>query len=146
MIENTVFLLGFSVLLLIVSPILAIMERLFLGFGAILMILILGIIILSSPLVFITGIVLIITNSSGTGIHLIIFSILAPLVVTPLLSEFNDPDFYEIPNLLIVANSLIVLATYYLLGSTDPMFIPVMITSIALVIGDFMNNQSVEIY
>ena len=146
MIENTVFLLGFSVLLLIVSPILAIMERLFLGFGAILMILILGIIILSSPLFFITGIVLIITNSAGTGIHLIIFSILAPLVVTPLLSEFNDPDFYEIPNLLIVANSLIVLATYYLLGSTDPMFIPVMITSIALVIGDFMNNQSVEIY
>ena len=70
MIENTVFLLGFSVLLLIVSPILAIMERLFLGFGAILMILILGIIILSSPLFFITGIVLIITNSSGTGIHL----------------------------------------------------------------------------
>ena len=110
------------------------------------MILILGIIILSSPLFFITGIVLIITNSSGTGIQLIIFSILAPLVVTPLLSEFNDPDFYEIPNLLIVANSLIVLATYYLIGSTDPMFIPVMITSIALVIGDFMNNQSVEIY
>ena len=67
------FLLAFSILLIPLSPFLAIMERLLIALGAIGMVFALGIIILSSPLIFLGGVVLILagTATTSTGIYFI---------------------------------------------------------------------------
>ena len=143
MIYDAPFLLAFSILLIPLSPLLAIMERLLIALGAIGMVFVLGIIILSSPLIFLGGVVLIIASSAttATGIYFIVFSIVSPLILTPLLSAVNDPDVSETPGLLFVINILVVLAFYTFVGSSSPIFMPLLIACVALVIGDSMNDQ-----
>ena len=82
MIYDAPFLLAFSILLIPLSPLLAIMERLLIALGAIGMVFVLGIIILSSPLIFLGGVVLILASSAttATGIYFIVFSIISPLM------------------------------------------------------------------
>ena len=144
MIYDAPFLLAFSILLIPLSPLLAIMERLLIALGAIGMVFVLGIIILSSPLIFLGGVVLIIASSAttSTGIYFIVFSIVSPLILTPLLSAVNDPDVSETPGLLFVINILVVLAFYTFVGSSSPIFLPLLIACVALVIGDSMNDQT----
>lgn len=144
MIYDAPFLLAFSILLIPLSPLLAIMERLLIALGAIGMVFVLGIIILSSPLIFLGGVVLILASSAttSTGIYFIVFSIVSPLILTPLLSAVNDPDVSETPGLLFVINILVVLAFYTFVGSSSPIFLPLLIACVALVIGDSMNNQT----
>ena len=144
MIYDAPFLLAFSILLIPLSPLLAIMERLLIALGAIGMVFVLGIIILSSPLIFLGGVVLILASSAttATGIYFIVFSIVSPLILTPLLSAFNDPDVSETPGLLFVINILVVLAFYTFVGSSSPIFLPLLIACVALVIGDSMNDQT----
>ena len=144
MIYDAPFLLAFSILLIPLSPLLAIMERLLIALGAIGMVFVLGIIILSSPLIFLGGVVLIVASSAttATGIYFIVFSIVSPLILTPLLSAFNDPDVSETPGLLFVINILVVLAFYTFVGSSSPIFLPLLIACVALVIGDSMNDQT----
>lgn len=144
MIYDAPFLLAFSILLIPLSPLLAIMERLLIALGAIGMVFVLGIIILSSPLIFLGGVVLIIASSAttATGIYFIVFSIVSPLILTPLLSAVNDPDVSETPGLLFVINILVVLAFYTFVGSSSPIFLPLLIACVALVIGDSMNDQT----
>ena len=144
MIYDAPFLLAFSILLIPLSPLLAIMERLLIALGAIGMVFVLGIIILSSPLIFLGGVVLILASSAttATGIYFIVFSIVSPLILTPLLSAVNDPDVSETPGLLFVTNILVVLAFYTFVGSSSPIFLPLLIACVALVIGDSMNDQT----
>ena len=144
MIYDAPFLLAFSILLIPLSPFLAIMERLLIALGAIGMVFLLGIIILSSPLIFLGGVVLILASSAttATGIYFIVFSIVSPLILTPLLSAVNDPDVSETPGLLFVINILVVLAFYTFVGSSSPIFLPLLIACVALVIGDSMNDQT----
>lgn len=144
MIYDAPFLLAFSILLIPLSPLLAIIERLLIALGAIGMVFLLGIIILSSPLIFLGGVVLILASSAttATGIYFIVFSIISPLILTPLLSAFNDPDISETPGLLFVTNILVVLAFYAFVGSSSPIFLPLLIACVALVIGDSMNDQT----
>lgn len=144
MIYDAPFLLAFSILLIPLSPFLAIMERLLIALGAIGMVFALGIIILSSPLIFLGGVVLILagTATTTTGIYFIAFSIVSPLILTPLLSAVNDPDISETPGLLFVINILVVLAFYTFFGSSSPIFLPLLIACVALVIGDSMNGQT----
>ena len=144
MIYDAPFLLAFSILLIPLSPLLAIMERLLIALGAIGMVFVLGIIILSSPLIFLGGVVLIIASSAttATGIYFIVFSIVSPLILTPLLSAVNDPDVSETPGLLFVINIPVVLAFYTFVGSSSPIFLPLLIACVALVIGDSMNDQT----
>lgn len=144
MIYDAPFLLAFSILLIPLSPLLAIMERLLIALGAIGMVFVLGIIILSSPLIFLGGVVLILASSAttATGIYFIVFSIVSPLILTPLLSAVNDPDVSETPGLLFVINILVVLAFYTFVGSSSPIFLPLLIACVALVIGDSMNDQT----
>ena len=144
MIYDAPFLLAFSILLIPLSPLLAIMERLLIALGAIGMVFVLGIIILSSPLIFLGGVVLILASSAttATGIYFIVFSIISPLILTPLLSAVNDPDVSETPGLLFVINILVVLAFYTFVGSSSPIFLPLLIACVALVIGDSMNDQT----
>ena len=144
MIYDAPFLLAFSILLIPLSPLLAIMERLLIALGAIGMVFVLGIIILSSPLIFLGGVVLILASSAttSTGIYFIVFSIVSPLILTPLLSAVNDPDVSETPGLLFVINILVVLAFYTFVGSSSPIFLPLLIACVALVIGDSMNDQT----
>lgn len=144
MIYDAPFLLAFSILLIPLSPFLAIMERLLIALGAIGMVFALGIIILSSPLIFLGGVVLILagTATASTGIYFIAFSIVSPLILTPLLSAVNDPDISETPGLLFVINILVVLAFYTFVGSSSPIFLPLLIACVALVIGDSMNGQT----
>ena len=144
MIYDAPFLLAFSILLIPLSPFLAIMERLLIALGAIGMVFALGIIILSSPLIFLGGVVLILagTATTTTGIYFIAFSIVSPLILTPLLSAVNDPDISETPGLLFVINILVVLAFYTFVGSSSPIFLPLLIACVALVIGDSMNGQT----
>lgn len=142
------FLLAFSILLIPLSPFLAIMERLLIALGAIGMVFALGIIILSSPLIFLGGVVLILagTATTSTGIYFIAFSIISPLILTPLLSAINDPDVSETPGLVFITNILIVLAFYTFLGTSNPLFLPVVIACVALVIGDAMNDRMLDGY
>ena len=144
MIYDAPFLLAFSILLIPLSPLLAIMERLLIALGAIGMVFVLGIIILSSPLIFLGGVVLILASSAttSTGIYFIAFSIISPLILIPLLSAVNDPDISETPGLLFVINILVVLAFYTFVGSSSPIFLPLLIACVALVIGDSMNDQT----
>lgn len=144
MIYDAPFLLAFSILLIPLSPLLAIMERLLIALGAIGVVFVLGIIILSSPLIFLGGVVLILASSAttATGIYFIVFSIISPLILTPLLSAVNDPDVSETPGLLFVINILVVLAFYTFVGSSSPIFLPLLIACVALVIGDSMNDQT----
>ena len=144
MIYDAPFLLAFSILLIPLSPFLAIMERLLIALGAIGMVFAIGIIILSSPLIFLGGVVLILagTATTSTGIYFIAFSIVSPLILTPLLSAVNDPDISETPGLLFVINILVVLAFYTFVGSSSPIFLPLLIACVALVIGDSMNGQT----
>ena len=144
MIYDAPFLLAFSILLIPLSPLLAIMERLLIALGAIGVVFVLGIIILSSPLIFLGGVVLILASSAttSTGIYFIVFSIVSPLILTPLLSAVNDPDVSETPGLLFVINILVVLAFYTFVGSSSPIFLPLLIACVALVIGDSMNDQT----
>jgi len=142
------FLLAFSILLIPLSPFLAIMERLLIALGAIGMVFALGIIILSSPLIFLGGVVLILagTATTSTGIYFIAFSIISPLILAPLLSAVNDPDVSETPGLLFITNILVVLAFYTFVGSSSPLFLPVVIACVALVIGDAMNDRMLDGY
>ena len=144
MIYDAPFLLAFSILLIPLSPLLAIMERLLIALGAIGMVFVLGIIILSTPLIFLGGVVLILASSAttSTGIYFIAFSIISPLILIPLLSAVNDPDISETPGLLFVINILVVLAFYTFVGSSSPIFLPLLIVCVALIIGDSMNDQT----
>jgi len=148
MMYEALFLLAFSILLVPLSPFLAIMERLLIGLGAIGMIFVLGIIILSSPLIFLGGVVLILTGTAttSTGIYFIAFSIISPLILTPLFSAANDPDVSETPGLLFTTNILIVLAFYTFIGASSPLFLPVVIACVALVIGDAINGRMLDGY
>tara|TARA_B100000767_G_C19460218_1_gene407769 strand:- start:191 stop:637 length:447 start_codon:yes stop_codon:yes gene_type:complete len=146
MIENTAFLLIVGFLLIPLSPFLAIMERFMIGIGSIGMIFVLGVVILSSPLIFFGGIVLIVASAAttSTGLYFIAFSIVSPLILIPLLSVVNDPDIQEASGLLIITNTLLVLVLYTLVGSASPLFLPVLIAAIALVVGDLMNSRLLE--
>tara|TARA_B100000900_G_scaffold316494_1_gene275463 strand:- start:246 stop:692 length:447 start_codon:yes stop_codon:yes gene_type:complete len=143
MIENKVFLITFTILMIIISPFLAIIERLLLQLGAILMIFILGIIILTCPILLIAGVVLIAASAPtvDTGIAFIVFSILSPIVLLPVISELDDRDFFETPGLLLLANLLIILVMYLTVGPTNPIFILSLIITTSLVIGDSMNTH-----
>ena len=143
MIENKVFLITFTILMIIISPFLAIIERLLLQLGAILMIFILGIIILTCPILLIAGVVLIAASAPtvDTGIAFIVFSILSPIVLLPVISELDDRDFFETPGLLLLANLLIILVMYLTVGPTNPIFILSLIIATSLVIGDSMNTH-----
>lgn len=143
MIENKVFLITFTILIIIISPFLAIIERLLLQLGAILMIFILGIIILTCPILLIAGVVLIAASAPtvDTGITFIVFSILSPIVLLPVISELDDRDFFETPGLLLLANLLIILVMYLTIGPANPIFILSFIIAISLVIGDSMNTH-----
>ncbi len=148
MIENKPFLIVFTILMIIISPFMAVIERLLFQLWAIIMTFILGIIILSCPMLLIAGIVLIVASSPtvNTGITFIVFSILSPLVFMPLISELNDRDFFEAPGLLLLTNLVIILVLYFTIGPTNPIFIPSLIIATALVIGDSMNNHLLKIH
>ena len=146
MIENTAFLLIVGFLLIPFSPFLAIMERFMIGIGSIGMVFLLGVVILSSPLIFFGGIVLIVASAAttSTGLYFIAFSIVSPLILIPLLSVVNEPDINEASSFLIITNTLLVLVLYTLVGSASPLFLPILIAAIALVVGDLMNNRLLE--
>jgi hypothetical protein len=142
-IENTAFLLIVGFLLIPFSPFLAIMERFMIGIGLIGMVFLLGVVILSSPLIFF-GLIVASAATTSTGLYYLAFSIVSPLILIPLLSIVNDPDIHEASGLLIITNTLLVLVLYTLVGSASPLFLPALIAAIVLVVGDLMNSRLLE--
>ena len=95
------FLLGILlILLLLFSPYLSLLERFSLALGSIFVVFLLGIIILSSPIIFLIGLLLIAASATTTtmGLYFIIFRILSPVALTPLLLFPNNLDIIEGPS------------------------------------------------
>ena len=104
------------------SPFLAILERLVVALFSLLIVLILGLVILSCPIFFVSGVVLILASEATvmSGLYYIAFSILGPIVLIPTflhVSKLADSDeFFEGKLIVPVVNVLITLACLLIFG------------------------------
>ena len=134
-------------LFVLMSPFLAIVERLLVGLSGLLVVLILGFIILSCPIFFIAGITLILASKATvtSGLYYIAFSILSPFILIPLflyISELSDSDqFMESKFIILVVNVLITLASLLVFGSSSIYFSGVLVAASVLILGDLTMNK-----
>ena len=144
MINNELFLGILFCIFVLLSPFIAIFERLFLGLGIILIAFCLGIILLSTPILFAAGVFLIIASEATVtnGLYYILFSIISPFISVPLFLFFcnlieDDDSFMESSYVIPLANIILVLLAFMIFGTSSIYFTAVIILSSVLIAGDF---------
>lgn len=136
-------------LFVIVSPFLAILERLIVGLCSLLIVLIIGLVILSCPIFFVSGVVLILASEATvmSGLYYIAFSILGPIVLIPTflyVSKLADSDeFFEGKLIVPVVNVLITLACLLIFGPSSTIFYGVLVAASILTLGDLAMNKTI---
>ena len=110
------------------SPFLAIIERLLVGLSGLLVVLVLGFIILTCPIFFVAGIVLVLASEATlmSGLYYIAFSVLCPIVLIPIflfLCELLESDYgFESKLIVPVVNVLITFACLLVFGPSSTIF------------------------
>ena len=136
-------------LFVLMSPFLAIIERLLVGLSGLLVVLILGFIILTCPIFFVAGIVLILASEATvmSGLYYIAFSVLSPIVLIPIflhVSRLADSDeLFESKLIVPVANVLIVFACLLFFGPSSTTFYGVLVAASILTLGDLVMNKAI---
>ena len=136
-------------LFVIVSPFLAILERLVVALFSLLIVLIIGLVILSCPIFFVSGVVLILASEATvmSGLYYIAFSILGPIVLIPTflyVSKLADSDeFFEGKLIVPVVNVLITLTCLLIFGPSSTIFYGVLVAASILTLGDLAMNKTI---
>ena len=136
-------------LFVLMSPFLAMIERLLVGLSGLLVVLILGFIILTCPILFVAGIVLILASEATvmSGLYYIAFSVLSPIVLIPIflhVSRLADSDeLFESKLIVPVANVLIVFACLLFFGPSSTIFYGVLVAASILTLGDLVMNKAI---
>ena len=145
--SNDIFFVILFCFLVLVSPLLAFVERLLLGLGILLISFCLGIILLSSPILLVSGVFLILASEAtvSSGLYYITFSILSPIILIPLflyMSELSDSDqLMEGKFTLLLLNLFIILVFLIAFGSSSIYFFGVLVTASVLTLGDIIMNK-----
>lgn len=131
------------------SPFLAILERLLAGLSGLLVVLILGFIILTCPIFFVAGVVLILASEATvmSGLYYIAFSILSPIILIPILlylCELIESDHeFESKLIVPVVNVLITFACLLVFGPSSTIFYWVLAAASILTLGDLTMNKAI---
>ena len=136
-------------LFILMSPFLAIIERLFVGLSGLLVVLILGFIILSCPIFFVSGVVLILASEAtvASGLYYIAFSVLSPIVLIPIFLHVSklaeNDELFENKLIVPVVNVLIVFACLLFFGPSSTIFYGVLVAASILTLGDLVMNKAI---
>jgi len=147
MMSNDIFFMILFCFLVLVSPLLAFVERLLLGLGILLISFCLGIILLSSPILLVSGVFLVLASEAtvSSGLYYITFSILSPIILIPLflyMSELSDSDqLMEGKFSLILLNLFVILVSLIVFGSSSIYFLGVLVAASVLTLGDLVMNK-----
>lgn len=150
MINNELFLGVLFCVFILISPLVALLERLFLALGIILTAFCLGIVLLSTPILFLSGVFLIIASEATVtnGLYYILFSIISPFILIPLLfflyNLVDDDLLFESAYTIPLANILIVLLALIIIGTSSIYFTSVVILSFVLMAGDFTMTKIIK--
>lgn len=137
-------------LFVLVSPFLAIIERLIVALGSYFIFLIVGLIIISSPIFLVSGVVLVLANEATvmSGFYYIALGILVPIVLIPIFSYLlnnimESDDLIESRLLIPVINTLITLACLLFFGASSTIFFGVLVAASVLTLGDVVINKTI---
>lgn len=137
-------------LFVLVSPFLAIIERLIVALGSYFIFLIVGLIIISSPIFLVSGVVLVLASEATmmSGLFYIALGILVPIVLIPIFSYLlnnimESDDLIESRLLIPVINTLITLACLIFFGASSTIFFVVLVAASVLTLGDVVINKSI---
>ena len=137
-------------LFVLVSPFLAIIERLIVTLGSYFIFLIVGLIIISSPIFLVSGVVLVLASEATvmSGLFYIALGILAPIVLIPIFSYLlnnimESDDLIESRLLIPVINTLITLACLVFFGASSTIFFGVLVAASVLTLGDVVINKTI---
>lgn len=137
-------------LFVLVSPFLAIIERLIVTLGSYFIFLIVGLIIISSPIFLVSGVVLVLASEATvmSGLFYIALGILAPIVLIPFFSYLlnnimESDDLIESRLLIPVINTLITLACLVFFGASSTIFFGVLVAASVLTLGDVVINKTI---
>lgn len=150
MISSELFLGILFCVFILISPLVALLERLFLALGIILTAFCLGIVLLSTPILFLSGVFLIIASEATVtnGLYYILFSIISPFILIPLLlflyNLVDDDLLFESAYTIPLANILIVLLALIIIGTSSIYFTAVVILSFVLMAGDFTMTKIIK--
>lgn len=151
MINNELFLGILFCIFVLLSPLLAIVERLFLGLGIVLITFCLGILLLSTPILFLSGVFLIIASEATVtnGLYYILFGITSPFILVPLFLFFcnlieDDASFIESSYAIPLANIILVLLAFMIFGTSSIYFTVVIVLSSVLIAGDFTMTKLIK--
>ena len=150
MISSELFLVILFCVFILISPLVALLERLFLALGIILTAFCLGIVLLSTPILFLSGVFLIIASEATVtnGLYYILFSIISPFILIPLLlflyNLVDDDLLFESAYTIPLANILIVLLALIIIGTSSIYFTAVVILSFVLMAGDFTMTKIIK--
>ena len=137
-------------LFVLVSPFLAIIERLIVALGSYFIFLIVGLIIISSPIFLVSGFVLVLASEATvmSGLFYIAIGILVPVVLIPIFSYLlnnimESDDLIESRLLIPVINTLITLACLVFFGASSTIFFGVFVAASVLTLGDVVINKTI---
>ena len=137
-------------LFVLVSPFLAIIERLIVALGSYFIFLIVGLIIISSPIFLVSGFVLVLASEATvmSGLFYIAIGILVPVVLIPIFSYLlnnimESDDLIESRLLIPVINTLITLACLVFFGASSTIFFGVLVAASVLTLGDVVINKTI---
>ena len=137
-------------LFVLVSPFLAIIERLIVALGSYFIFLIVGLIIISSPIFLVSGFVLVLASEATvmSGLFYIALGILVPVVLIPIFSYLlnnimESDDLIESRLLIPVINTLITLACLVFFGASSTIFFGVLVAASVLTLGDVVINKTI---
>ena len=137
-------------LFVLVSPFLAIIERLIVALGSYFIFLIVGLIIISSPIFLVSGVVLVLASEATvmSGLFYIALGILTPIVLIPIFSYLlnnimESDDLIESRLLIPVINTLITLACLVFFGASSTIFFGVLVAASVLTLGDVVINKTI---
>ena len=137
-------------LFVLVSPYLAIIERLIVALGSYFIFLIVGLIIISSPIFLVSGVVLVLASEATvmSGLFYIALGILVPIVLIPIFSFLLNnimecDDLIESRLLIPIINTLISLACLVFFGASSTIFYGVLVAASILSLGDLAMNKAI---
>lgn len=137
-------------LFVLVSPFLAIIERLIVALGSYFIFLIVGLIIISSPIFLVSGVVLVLASEATvmSGLFYIALGIILPIVLIPIFSYLlnnimESDDLIESRLLIPVINTLITLACLVFFGASSTIFFGVLVAASVLTLGDVVINKTI---
>ena len=137
-------------LFVLVSPYLAIIERIIVTLGSYFIFLIVGLIIISSPIFLVSGVVLVLASEATvmSGLFYIALGILVPIVLIPIFSFLLNnimecDDLIESRLLIPIINTLISLACLVFFGASSTIFYGVLVAASILSLGDLAMNKAI---